>query len=199
MKHALFHCSSQQLFVLQPRFYNMEMRLHSKYSLRSQNIKCKGYRCTQSTGPGLFMETHDWGEYPSATFRTYRHRGRGAIIAGEAVIFYYPKDIKWMTCDSKWCFKNTCPGSPTISHGMESSEKWQACSNNVVKIYARGRKLGERLQRNDDILLYSLWYSKWISVYGTWIAQGTCPGSGHPPASSKYDTCYKTVFEMWKR
>ena len=38
MKHALFHCSSQQLFVLQLRFYNMEMRLHSKYSLRSQNI-----------------------------------------------------------------------------------------------------------------------------------------------------------------
>lgn len=108
-------------------------------------LQYKGYWCTQSTGPGLFMETHDWGEYPSATFRIYRHRGKGAILAGETVAFYYPKDIKWMTCDSKWCFKNTCPGSPTIFHGMESSEKWQACSDNVFKIYARGRKLGERL------------------------------------------------------
>lgn len=35
MKHALFHCSSQQFFVV---VYNMEMRLHSKYSLRSSNI-----------------------------------------------------------------------------------------------------------------------------------------------------------------
>ena len=38
MKHALFHCSSQQLFILETRFYSMEMRLHSKYSLKSQNI-----------------------------------------------------------------------------------------------------------------------------------------------------------------
>ena len=145
------------------------------------------------------METYDWGEYPSATFRIFRHRGKGAIRAGEVVAFYYPKDVKWMTCNSKWCFKNTCPGSPTIFHGMESSEKWEACSDNVFKIYARGRKLGERLQRNDAILLYSLRYSKWVSVYGTWIAQGTCPDSGRPPASSKYDTCYKPVFELWKR
>lgn len=110
-------------------------------------LQCKGYWCTQSTGSGLFMETHDWGEYPSATFRIFRHRGKGAIRAGEVVAFYYPKDVKWMTCNGKWCFKNTCPGSPNNIHGMESSEKWQACSDNVFKIYARGRKLGERLRR----------------------------------------------------
>lgn len=149
--------------------------------------------------PWLVHGNSRLGGYPSATFRIFRHRGKGAIRAGEVVAFYYPKDVKWMTCNSKWCFKNTCPGNPTIFHGMESSEKWEACSDNVFKIYARGRKLGERLRRNDAILLYSLRYSKWVSVYGTWIAQGTCPDSGRPPASSKYDTCYKPVFELWKQ
>ena len=119
-------------------------------------LQFKGYWCTQSTGPGLFMETHDWGEYPSATFRTYRHRGRGAIIAGEAVIFYYPKDIKWMTCDSKWCFKNTCPGSPTISHGVVRNGK------HALTMFSRSTLEGESWVKDSEetttscCLLYSI-------------------------------------------
>ena len=162
-------------------------------------LQCKGYWCTPSTGPGLFMDPPDWGGYPIATFRIFRHKGRGAIRAGEAVAFYYPKDVKWMKCGSSWCSKNICPGNPTMSHGMADSEKWQACSHNVFKIYARGRKRGQTIRTNDAILLYSLQYSKWVSVYGSYIALGTCPGSGRPPAPSKYDTCYNTVFELWKR
>jgi len=82
---------------------------------------------------------------------------------------------------------------------MANDKKWQVCSQNVFQIYARGRKLGQALQANDEILLFSLRYCKWVSVAGTWIAQGTCPGYTRPPATYKYDTCYKSVFELWKQ
>ena len=171
---------------------------------KSKYLQCKGTYswptyCTQSIGPGMFMDSSDWGEYPSAAFRIYRRSGKGTVKAGEVVAIYFPKQAKWMKCDSAWCLKTTCPGYPTTSHGMASDEKWHICPQNVFKIYARGRQLGQALQANDEILLYSLKYCKWVSVAGTWIAQRTCPGYHRPPASSKYDTCYKSVFELWKR
>ena len=94
-----------------------------------KNLQCKGTSswpayCTQSTGPGMFMDSNDWGKYPSATFRIYRHRGKGAVRAGEVVAIYFPKQTKWMKCDSAWCQTNTCPGNPTTTHGMANEEKW---------------------------------------------------------------------------
>ena len=106
---------------------------------------------------------------------------------------------KWMKCNSKWCSKGTCPGYANTAHGMESSGKWQQCYEYVFKIYARGRKLGQIIQANDAILLYTLGYSKWVSVYNGWIAQGTCPGTERLPSLNKYDTCSDAVFELWKK
>ena len=148
---------------------------------------------------GMFREAHDWGQYPTSTFRIYQCRGKGPIRAGEDVAIYYSQESKWMKCDSKWCSKGTCPGYPNTAHSMESSGKWQQCSEYVFKIYARGRKLGQIIQANDAILLYTLGYSKWVSVYNGWIAQGTCPGTERPPSLNKYNTCSDAVFELWKK
>ena len=96
----------------------------------------------------------------------------------------------------------------TLAQGTQPQlMAWQmkrngTCPQNVFKIYARGRELGESLKTNDEILLYTLQYGKWVSETNSssnWLGQRTCPGSHRPPASSKYDTCYDAVFELWKQ
>ena len=162
---------------------------------RFLGFRYRSYYYISSTGPGLFMNSNDWESHPNATFQIYRR-------AGEVVAIYVPQQKKWMKCGSTWCQTNTCPGNPTTTHGMANDAKQHTCPQNVFKIYARGRELGESLKANDEILLYTLQYGKWVSETNSssnWLGQRTCPGSHRPPASSKYDTCYDAVFELWKQ
>ena len=146
------------------------------------------------------MNTNDWDKYPVTGFQIYRMNGRGKVKAGEAVAIYYPKEKKWMKCSGSYCTKDTCPGRPSQGSGMEDGEKWYTCSESVFKIYANGRNEGANIRRGDDIALYHLKDEKWVSAESYYIQiKSTCSSTTRPPPSHIYDTCYKEVFELFKR
>ena len=166
---------------------------------KNKYIGCSSTYCTLTTGPGLYMNDNDWVTHPVTGFQIYRMNGKGNVRVGEVVAIYYPKEKKWMKCSGTYCRKDTCPGRPSQGRGMENYEKWIGCSESAFKIYARGRKEGEDIRSRDDISLYHIRDRRWLSAEGYYIQERTCFGTTRPPSSRTYDTCYKGVFELFKR
>ena len=103
--------------------------------------------------------TRCWGE----VFRIYRSNGLGAVRVGDLVGIYYPLQGVWMGCGSSSCYKRSCPGNPTNTHGFSNAEKWYHCTGEVYKIYARGKRNGDIILEKDDISLYFLNGRDWVS------------------------------------
>ena len=167
--------------------------------LRTKYIGCSSTYCTPTSGPGLYMNSYDWLTNSVTGFQIYRMNGKGDIRVGEVVAIYYLKEKKWMKCSGTYCTKDTCPGNPSQGNGMEDYEKWIGCSESVFKIYANGKSNGDNVRRGDDISLYHLKDMKWLSAETSYIQKNTCLGTSRPPSSHSYDTCYKEVFELFKR
>lgn len=167
--------------------------------MRNEYIGCSDKYCKPTTGPGLYMDTGDWDEHPATTFQIYRMHGEGDVMVGEVVALYYPKDKKWMMSSGLHLVKDTCPGEPSEEHGMEDDEKWFACSESVFKIYAKGKNVGDDIYRGDDISLYIIRDRKWFASESNYIQKTSCSGTSRPISDELYDSCYKEVFELFKR
>ena len=167
--------------------------------VRNRYIGCSGTYCTPTAGPGLYMDSYDWLTNTVNGFQIYRKYGKGNVRVGEVVAIYYTKEKKWLQSYSSYFRKDTCPGKPSDKDGMEDDEKWYTCSENVFKIYAKGKSVGDDIHRGDDISLYILREKRWFSAESSYIQKNTCSGTSRPPSAHTYDTCYKEVFKLFKR
>ena len=51
--------------------------------------------------------------------------------------------------------KSTCPGNPTTNAGFSSHLKWFICGSEVFQIYAKGKRVGDKITDQDDIAFYA--------------------------------------------
>ena len=168
---------------------------------RDHWLGCSLPNCGGAACPGVFMTGSDWTHCWGEVFRIYRASGPGQVRVGDLVGLYHPyTNGHWFGCSLRECGKTTCPGQPTIAHGFAQQEKWYRCWGEVFKIYANSKSNGDIINLyDDDIMLYYLQDSSWVSQGYEGTLKSRCPGSSRPPSSSKYDRCSHEVFKIWKQ
>ena len=146
------------------------------------------------------MDYKDWRSCSINTFRIYRYSGVGALRVGDVVGIYHPSTRDWIGCNGTYCTRNACPGTPTSVYGFSSRDKWFQCFGSVFRIYVNGKRNGQSIASNDDILIYYLQGNSYLYMYGSCIRKGsTCPGYSRPPSQTRYDQCSTTVFKIFKQ
>ena len=169
--------------------------------VRNRYLSCAGSHCDASTCPRMDMAGRDWSRCWGGVFRIYRQRGRGAIVSGDRVALYYPKQSgRWLGCAGSKCGKAPCPGVPNPTFGFSSSHRWTACWGEVFRIYARNKINGRPINSDDDVALFYQRSNQWVSQgYGVSTVKSFCLGRSLPPHTSKFDVCGKETFRLWKR
>lgn len=143
----------------------------------------------------------DWENCMGEVFRIRRTDGRGNVTVGDYVGIQFPRDRKdqWLSCTRDVCRKSRCPGRPSNEHGFASEDLVQRCTGEVFRIYAKGKKEGDHIKSDDDIMLYYVQEDNWLSVGNNYLVKATCPGKSRPPGRNMYDRCASEVFRIVKK
>ena len=145
------------------------------------------------------MEGSDWEDCPADVYQIYRRNGPGSVRVGNVIGLYHPHNGHWFSMFDGTGHRDPCPGTPTSADGFESADKWEACSGEVFRIYARGKSNRDVINEHDAIFLFYARDNKWVGLDADTAEHRTCPGTVRPPPSAKYDVCWGEVFEVWKR
>lgn len=175
----------------------IQQRSSSRYWIDCGSSKSRS--CKLSTCAGLYYEREDYSRCYSLMFQILRHRGRGFMRNGDFVGLYNLKKKSWFGCATKNCNRFSCPGRPTYKYGFKNSEKWLRCWGEVFRIYARNKKMGELIHDHDQVGIYYLQEHKWVKMLNNnKITKSTCMGRSRPPGNSKFESCYRSTFEIHK-
>ena len=160
-------------------------------------LSCWTNPCTVA---GNCPGTNHWGCW-GEVFELYRQSGPGTFCVGDMVGIHYPHQSGWwLGCPGGTdCGKFDCPGTPTSTYGFKDSSTWDACWGEVFHIYAMGKSFGNPIIEGDIVMLYQPNVKKWVALSGGRVPLSTCPGLGHPPPLSKYESCSEATMKILKK
>ena len=124
---------------------------------------------------------------PTTNFEVYRKEGPGNVVVGDVIALHFPKESgKWFSMLGCKGHPSACPGAPSTDNGMSTEESWYKCNNEVFKIYARNRKLGDVIRAHDNVMLYYLAEAKIIDIDSSTASCSNDATTSIPPANDSY-------------
>jgi len=120
----------------------------------------------------------------------------GYVKSGQHIRLRYVHQPKtWMGCASNnRCEQKTCSGT------LLQARNFSKCGEEILRLYARGKKDGEIVYSGDVVMVY--YSGRYVAIQGQDNRDETsldfCPAT-NPPAYLSYGICSKNVFRVYRK
>ena len=141
----------------------------------------------------------NFGECSGERFQIINSGTQSSTIkSGQQIrLRYLGTQNTWIGCPCiDRCDKRTCPGTNL------QAKDFNRCEEEIFKIYARGKAIGQIIYNGDVVMLYHVKNNKYLSIQGENDGDDTslnfCPGVT-PPAYLSYGICSKNAFRIYRK